>query len=162
MTSQRVSICLRDLPVSDYNEHAAKLRSFTAYGSSYLSHDSTVNHSQHTGTPNSHSPAMPISADGNAARGVGTGSRMVGHDFMIEKTAWIEEQIPNQPAKQKRWWRDRAHKESGKKPVRAWPAVLAELRQRDDWVEPAASATPAHSRRANSFGCASVGRACTG
>ena len=74
---------------------------------------------------------------GNLARGLGQGWRMLEREQLPAE--WLEEAVPEHPSKL-RWWRDAAHKASNRKPLRTWPAVLAELRLLPAWVEPAIAA----------------------
>ena len=103
---------------------------------------------------------------GNLARGLGHGARMLGRERL--PAGWIEEAVPNHPTKL-RWWRDAAHQTSNSKPLRAWPAVLAELRLLPGWTEPtdaasaeqpaAAAAAPEAAPDAAATALAAEGRA---
>ena len=121
---------LRDLPSVDYNEHLSSFRSGAQYGSVSYKRPDKGHDSLRTGTADAHSPVTAGSGAGNAARGSGSGSRMIGREALPD--TWIEEPVPNYPSKM-RWWKSAAHKATGKKPLRTWPEVQAALVAEDVW-----------------------------
>jgi hypothetical protein len=112
------------------------------YGSvSYVRPD-RIHSSLRTGTADANSPVTAGSGAGNAARGIGAGGRMLGHDALPK--SWIEEPVPNHPDKL-RWWRSAEHLATRKKPLRNWPAVQRELVDTGVWDKMPEAPTALHS-----------------
>ena len=121
---------LRDLPAVNYDEHVTDYRSGAQYGSVSYRRPDHGHDSLRTGSADAHSPVTAGSGAGNEARGLGSGSRMLGRGEL--PAAWIEEPVPKYPNK-KRWWRSAEHKATGNKPLRSWPAVQQELVAAGTW-----------------------------
>ena len=142
--NERVELGLRDLKAINYDEHASHLRSASLAQGGGALHEQPgreLSYATKTGTIGASSPAVPIAELGNEARGTGVGGRMRG----ALPASWIQEAVPNYPAKL-RWWSDAAHKATGRKPFRTWLAVVDELKSRGQWESPAPASEPHHSR----------------
>ena len=131
--SQEVDLgpALRDLPAVDYNEHLGNYSSGAQYSSSSYRRPDRGHDSLKTGSADAHSPETAGSGAGNAVRGAGSASRMLGHD-KLPLPPWIEEAVPNYPNKL-RWWRSAEHKATNRKPLRSWPEVQKELVETGVW-----------------------------
>ena len=138
-----IDLGLREITPQDYNEHTSHFYTSGPRGGDEQYERSNLRalHITRTGNTVAASPATPISALGNTSRGSGVSGRMRGE----LPAGWIQEPVPNYPMKL-RWWRSAAHKAEDMKPLRSWPAVVGELKKSGQWVEPAATPEPAHSR----------------